>query len=254
VKQSRKLALILRVAAMIALGAALVPVLSSPAEAQAAVTTSAASPISTTTATLNGSVNPEGDSDTVTFCYSTTSSQVTSCGAGSTLFTGSTSPATGSSVVTETANLTGLTPGTTYYFNLEATDSGDTTYYGTPTSFTTSTEAPTATVSAATGITTTGATLNGSVNAEGTSTTVTFCYSTSSSLSSCGGATSTAAIPPTATGTSATAETATLTGLAPNTEYYFQIEAVGSSTVYSSVLSFTVTGTTPPPPSPPRRS
>ena len=53
----------------------------------------------------------------------------------------------GSSNTTETAALTGLTPDTTYYFEIEATGSGGTTY-GTVLSFTT-TEAPTAATSAA---------------------------------------------------------------------------------------------------------
>ena len=34
---------------------------------------------------------------------------------------------------------------------------------------------------------------------------------------------------PTVTGTSNTAETATLSGLTPNTKYFFQIEAVNSA-------------------------
>jgi hypothetical protein len=46
------------------------------------------------------------------------------------------------------------------------------------------------------------------------------------------------ATPATATGTSATSESATLTGLTQGRTYYFQIKAVGASTVYSSVLSF----------------
>ncbi|HML01056.1 MAG TPA: fibronectin type III domain-containing protein, partial [Acidimicrobiales bacterium] len=97
------------------------------------ITVSAANPISTTTATANGSVNPEGDSDIVQFCYSTSSSEVT--GNSSTPCSGSkapasTSPATGSSAVPETYNLAGLAPGTTYYVNLMVQSSGGTYYYG----------------------------------------------------------------------------------------------------------------------------
>ena len=49
--------------------------------------------------------------------------------------------------------------------------------------------APTATTSAATGVSGTAATLNGSVNAEGASTTVTYCYSTSNTMGNCTGGT-----------------------------------------------------------------
>ena len=200
-------------------------------------TTNAATSVTATGATLNGSVNAEDTSTTVTFCYSTSSSLSSCVGGTVTSVTGSTSPATGDTATNETATLTGLAPNTEYYFQIKAV--GFSTVYGSVLNFTTSTEAPTATLGTTTGITTTGATLNGTVNAEGTSTTVTFCYSTSSSLSSCGGATSVAATPSTATGTSPTSESATLTGLTTGTTYYFQIKAVGASTVYSSVLSFT---------------
>ena len=46
------------------------------------VATNAANPVGSSTATLNGSVNAEGDTDTVKFCYSTTQSLVTTCSGG----------------------------------------------------------------------------------------------------------------------------------------------------------------------------
>ncbi len=202
-------------------------------------TTSAASGTTATGSTLNGSVNAENLSTAVTFCYST-SSALASCG-GATSVTASPATATGASSTTESAALTGLAPNTEYYFQIEAVSTGGTTY-GSVLNFTTSTTAPTATTSAASGTTGTGTTLNGSVNAENSSTTVTFCYSTSSALASCGGATSVTASPATATGASSTTESAALTGLSPNTTYYFQIKAVSSGgTTYGSVLNFTTT-------------
>ena len=100
---------------------------------------------------------------------------------------------------------------------------------------------PSATTSAATGLSGTGATLNGTVNANGETTTVTFCYSTASTLANCGGATSVNGNPHTTTSPTAT-ETGAVTGLTPNTKYYFQIEAANfSGTVYGSVLNFTTT-------------
>ena len=72
--------------------------------------------------------------------------------------------------------LTGLTPNTEYFFQVEAVG-GAATVYGTVLNFTTLAAAPTATTNAATSVTATGATLNGTVNNENnTSTTVTFCY------------------------------------------------------------------------------
>ena len=100
------------------------------------VTTNAATNVSTTTATLNGTVNAQGDTDAVKFCYSTTSSQVTGSSCGGTLTAATPSSASGSSSTSESLALTGLSPNTTYYFNLEAISSGGTVYYGTPTSFT----------------------------------------------------------------------------------------------------------------------
>ncbi|MGA2519700.1 MAG: hypothetical protein ABSG81_02650 [Acidimicrobiales bacterium] len=136
---------------------------------------------STTTATGNGSVNPEGDSDTVQFCYSSTSSQVT------------TSSCTGSLVTT------------TYYYDLVVISSGGTAYYGSPVQSFTTYKAPVLTMSGATNVSTTTATGNGSVNPEGDSDTVQFCYSSTSSqvtTSSCTGSLvtrpPTAPAPPTA--------------------------------------------------------
>ena len=129
------------------------------------MTTGAASPISTTTATLNGSVNAAGDTDTVKFCYSTTQSQVTTC-SGGTVVTASPATASGSSSTPESAALTGLSTNTTYYFNIEATNPGGTTYYGTVQSFTTAvtvtkTAAGTYTLTVPAHVTSFGFTVNG---------------------------------------------------------------------------------------------
>ena len=129
--------------------------------------------------------------------------------------TASPATATGTSSTSESAALSGLAPGTEYFFQIEATNSAGTTY-GSVLNFTTPAAAPTATTNAATSVSGTGATLNGSVNAEGASTTVTYCYSTSS-LTSCVGGTVTTVNGSTTpvTGTTNTAETAALTGLDP---------------------------------------
>ena len=80
-----------------------------------AVTTGSASNVTSTTATLGGSVNPENQATTGHFEYGTTTAY------------GSTTPdfnaGSGSGAVNETADLTGLQPSTTYHFRIDATNS-----------------------------------------------------------------------------------------------------------------------------------
>lgn len=94
------------------------------------VATDAASGLSSSAATLNGSVNPEGADASYQFDYGTTTSYGTSVPA----------PAgdagAGNSAVDESAALTGLSPSTTYHYRIEATNSVGTTL-GTDQSFTT---------------------------------------------------------------------------------------------------------------------
>lgn len=83
-------------------------------------TTLAATSFGSSTATLNGTVNPQGVSTTVTFRYGTTTAY------GSTVnVTGS--PFTGTSVTNVSAALTGLLPGTLYHYQILAANSTDST-------------------------------------------------------------------------------------------------------------------------------
>ncbi len=140
--------------------------------------------------------------------------------------------------------MSSLSPGTTYYVNLEGI-SGGVTYYGTPTSFTTA-AVPTVTNGSAGSITASGATLSGgSVNANNDPNThaIAYCYSTTSltELVHRGDVTTVAGSNPTASGSSATAESATLSGLAANTKYYFNLEATNSAgtVTFGTVANFT---------------
>jgi phosphodiesterase/alkaline phosphatase D-like protein/uncharacterized protein YjiK len=86
-------------------------------------TTSTATSVSSTGATLNGSINANSASTAVTFEYGLTSSY----GA---IVTAAQSPVTGTSATAVTAALTGLTPNTTYHYrvvgvNTEGTTNGD---------------------------------------------------------------------------------------------------------------------------------
>ena len=181
----------------------------------ASATSGAATAISTTTATLNGVVNANGASTTVSFDYGTTNTFGTNVAA--------TPPTVNGTADTPISlALSGLTPNTTYFFRVKAVNSGGTTN-ATDLSFTTLPPPPTATTSAATAVTSFTATLNGSVNANGAATAVTFEYGTTTSY----GTTVTATESP-ATGSSATAVSAGLTQLLPNTTYHFRVNAVSS--------------------------
>jgi hypothetical protein len=205
-----------------------------------AATTQAATSVAGTAATLNGTVNPEGFATTADFVY----------GTDPTLTTGTTTipiPAltigSGTSAVAVTEPLSGLLPSTTYYFQLEATNSAGTTDGGIL-SFTTTTSTvttPVLTVGQATNVTTTGATVNGTVNPNGVATSVYFVYGTQPTLTS---GTSTTAQQSIGSGTTAVPVTATLTGLTPGTTYYFEPAALSNGvTTLGPIQSFTTTST-----------
>jgi hypothetical protein len=91
--------------------------------------TVAADKLSPTSATLNGTVNHNGSSTTVTFEYGPTISY-------NSTITATQSPLTGTTAQSVSASLTGLTPVTTYHFRVKATNSVGTSY-GTDVTFTT---------------------------------------------------------------------------------------------------------------------
>jgi PKD repeat protein len=106
--------------------------------------------------------------------------------------------------------------------------------------------APQATTGGAGGVSDAGATLEGTVNPEDQPVQYRFVYGTSAG--------SLADSTPLATGPlgqSPTAVSATVTGLAPSTTYYYELQVVSAGQTYAgSVQSFT-TGATPPPPQTP---
>jgi hypothetical protein len=127
--------------------------------------------ISTTGATLNGTVNANGLSTTVTFEYDSTS-----IGYISTV-TAFQNPVTGDSVTNVSADISGLTPGVTYHFRVKAENS-DGECHGDDIQFKlfTCDQVPVVTTLGATNISAQAATLNGYVNANGWPVTVTFTY------------------------------------------------------------------------------
>jgi alpha-tubulin suppressor-like RCC1 family protein len=94
-----------------------------------AFATSAATSVTGTGATLNGTVNPFGVSATVSFSYGLTTNYGTTV-------TATPSPVTGTSATAVSATLTGLTPGTTYNYRITAV-TGNGTFTGINQTFTT---------------------------------------------------------------------------------------------------------------------
>ncbi len=191
------------------------------------VTTNAATGITTTTATVNGTVNANNPSTTVTFEYGTDASYGTTV-------TADQSPVTGNTDTPVSYMLTGLIPNTTYHYRVVGVNSGGTSN-GADMTFTTVAAPPAATTNAATGVGTTTTTVNGTVNAYNNSTTVTFEYGETVAY----GTTVTAAESP-VTGNTATAVSYALTGLTPNTLYHYRVVGVnGAGTTNGGDMTFT---------------
>jgi hypothetical protein len=190
------------------------------------VTTTAASYLSQTIATLNGTVNPNGASTSANFQYGTS----TTYGSNT-----ATQPmGAGASALPVGAGVAGLTCGTLYHFRAVAVSTGG-TGYGSDMTFTTSACAPppAATTNAASSVTQTGATLNGSANPNGAGTTAYFQYGTTTSY---GSATTAQSI---GSGTSSVSVNQAISGLLCNTLYHFRIVASGSGTSYGADQTFT---------------
>ena len=210
------------------------------------VTTSTpATSISASGATLGGTVNANNGSFTTSFCYGTTSPLAADCSNG-TSTAASPSPVSGGTATSISKAITGLSSGTTYYFRAGATAAGTTTY-GTERSFTTSSVATVTTSTPATSISASGATLGGTVDANNGSFTTSFCYGTTSPLAAdCSNGTSTPATPSPVTGNSPTNISVTLTSLGAGTTYYFRAGATsGGATVYGTERSFTTSAASP---------
>ena len=196
------------------------------------VTTGSATNITTTSATLNGTVNANGLSTTVWFEYDTTSGLYAN--------TSVTYGVGGSDDETVSTSINGLLSGTTYYYRIGARSNSGVTY-GNEKPFDTLTDSPPTVITGnATNLSTNSATLGGSVNANGLSTTSWFEYGTTS-----GSYTSTSSTQ-SVSGTNATTISINISGLSSGTTYFYRIAAQNSAgTSYGSEKSFkTVTDTT----------
>ena len=190
-------------------------------------TTDPATAIGDTTATLNGTVNANSFSTTVTFEYGLTT------GYGTTV-TADESPASGSTNTAVSKGITGLIANTTYHYRVVAINAVGSSNGADQTFITTG--PPTVTTQAATAITTTTATGNGNIAALGNPNPTAYgvCWGLALNPTTAGDSTNEG-------GASATgAFTSSITGLTPGTLYHVRAYATNSSgTAYGADLTFT---------------
>jgi hypothetical protein len=182
-------------------------------------TTGAASGVTTNSATLNGTVNPQNLATTFHFEYGTTTSYGTS--------TPDQSAGADRSAHPESAAISGLAPNTTYHFRIVATNAIGTTF-GADQVFTTNANPPAAVTppavvtGPATNIGSRAATVNGSVNPNGVAATYHFDYGTSTSYGH--SSTSQSA----GSGNAPVSVSARLSGLQPGAIYHYRLVAANS--------------------------
>ncbi|MFZ1996545.1 MAG: fibronectin type III domain-containing protein [Solirubrobacteraceae bacterium] len=185
-----------------------------------AIATGRATNIGDTTAVLNGTVNPNGHATQYDFTYGPT----TAYGATTTLHT----VKAGIKAVAITITVTGLTPGTTYHYRLNASNSGG-AVAGADRAFTTTGHPPAAVVTGgAVSVGKTVATPTGVINPEGATTTwviqygLTPAYGMQNFPGALAGLTTPVSV------------AAQLTGLAPATLFHYRIVAFHGASVVSA--------------------
>ena len=195
------------------------------------VSTAPATSPSGSGATLNGSVNPNGQQSNYAFQWGPTD--------GYGHETPLTPAGSGTATLAESTALTELSPGTTYHFRIIAISAGGTSV-GTDRTFTTTGTAPapspppSAATGGATNVEQTAATANGTINPGGHPTTYYFEYGPTSDYgfetsAQNGGS-----------GTGAQAVSALLAGLSPGTTYHFRLVALsGGATTLGGGQTFT---------------
>jgi hypothetical protein len=190
------------------------------ADESPSVTIAAVTNVTFTTATLNGSVNPNGVSTTYYFVYEPVSGLPS-------VTTPPMSVGSGTLPVNVSATAYGLLPNAEYWVWMCATNADSVTsrsatvmFIASEPAFTSQTTAPDVMTDGETAVTSTTATLNGTVNPNGASTSYVFHYGLSE------GATSSSTDYFSAgSGTSSVAVSADVTGLKPDTTYYFYLFA-----------------------------
>ena len=199
------------------------------------VSTSAASSVTGTSATLAAIANPAGSLTTAWFEWGTTPS-LTSYSSTTGQSVGS-----GTAPVGMTQVLGSLYPNTTYYYRVAAQSAGG-TVRGSIVGFTTLSSPPGVSTYSATSVSSSFATLNGAVNPVGSSTTAWFEWSTSASLASYTTTPSQSA----GNGNGYVGITHGLSLLSPATTYYYRMVAQNTAgTVRGAIANFTTSANLP---------
>ena len=210
------------------------------------VSTAPATGITSSSAQLNGSANPNGAAAFGHFRYSTTNAGTCDDNFGVRVpgSSGSDVPlGAGTGAIPYSFNVTGLSLGGTYYYSAIANNGGGATSFGDVLSFTTAVTEPTVTTFDATLISGTGAQLNGSANPNGSGALGWFRYDTVDP-GACGNSFGTRAPASGAAflggGTSPVGFSQGVTDLTPGTTYYYS--AIGLNNIgfaYGQMVSFT---------------
>ncbi len=184
---------------------------------------------------LAGQVNPFGIAANVVFEWGTSATALTKVAAAAP------STVSGTGLVSVSAELTGLTGNTTYYYRVRGTN-GVGTGAGAVLSFKTAVAVPPlVTTLAASAITHNGATLNGTLNPRNAATAASFQHG----LTTAYGATA-PATPGMITGNVAVPVNATLTGLTPHTKYNFRLNGSSDNGAANGTnLTFTTANRSP---------
>ena len=191
------------------------------------VTSVTSSSATSSSADVSATINAANLSTTVSFRYSTNSQL-----SGAT--TVASSAVTGRSAATRTVSLTGLAPGRTYFFAVDATNSVGTTTSAV-TSFATTGTVPVVTSGAPTSVSSGRATLNGTVSPGDLTTAVWFTIGQKSDLSD-GSKIEYRDL----SGSTTTDVSVTATNLTESVRYYFRIEASNSlGSARGDIKSFT---------------
>src|SRR5947209_3291676 len=182
-----------------------------------------------TTATLTGTVNPNGQATTRYFQYGTSTSYGSK--------TAGKNAGSGTNSMKVSVAISGLTTGRVYHYRVvAASDAG--TSRGADATFSTS-GAPKAVTAPATAVAPTSATLNGTVNPDGRATTWYFEYGTTTAY---GSKTSSKSA---GSGKSDRTVTATISSLSPSTTYHFRLVATSDAgTSRGADASFMTAGVT----------
>ncbi|MFH0889258.1 MAG: formylglycine-generating enzyme family protein [Planctomycetota bacterium] len=195
-----------------------------PVTTPPSVATLPATDVTQTTATLNGTVNPNGVNTSVCFQFGTSTAYDST--------TASQNIGSGTIPITVTATITALSPNITYYFRIRATTTGGIAYNGVNQTFTTSLP-PICATNPATNITSNSAQLNGTVNPNGTATTAYFNYGLTTSY------TVTTTSQTLGNGVFSLAVSATVSSLTLSAEYNFRVVGTNSfGTTYGTNLTF----------------